>query len=113
MKHIIAILAVFTLASAPVLAQSNAGAVAGANAGSTSSAGSASGASSGAAVYQTYNNSGTTTSTLNGTRTLRAAPDVIAPSLGSGHPCMINTSVGFSVIGGGASGGSGKVDVGS
>lgn len=47
-----------------------------------------------------------------GTSTIKTAPDVVAPSLGSGHPCMINTSVGISVIGGGASGGQGTVDYG-
>lgn len=46
------------------------------------------------------------------TNRIEAAPDVVAPSLGSGHPCLVNTSIGLSIIGGGASGGSGKVDVG-
>lgn len=60
--------------------------------------------SSGASVNQYYESGGKTT--------IRSAPDAIAPSLGSGHPCMIGTSVGFSIVGGGVSGGSGKVDVG-
>jgi len=113
MKRILIATVAFTLASVPVLGQAQtAGALAGAGAQAGAQAGSSSGSQSGSAVYQTYNNSGQTTSTLNGTRRLETAPDVIAPSLGSGHPCMINTSVGFSVIGGGASAGKGTVDVG-
>jgi len=111
MKYLMAIMAVFTLASAPVLAQT-AGAVAGSASQSGAAALSGSASQSGAALTQIYNNAGTSTTAMTGTRTLKTAPDSIAPSLGSGHPCMINTSVGFSVIGGAASGGSGKVDVG-
>jgi hypothetical protein len=114
MKHILtmAAIAAFTFApSSQLLAQS---AAAQAQAGSlaASQSGSLSGSQSGSNL--TINNTGTPTQTIQntGTRTLKTAPDVIAPSLGSGHPCMINTSVGISIIGGGASGGRGEVDYG-
>ena len=47
---------------------------------------------------------------LEGTRTLKAAPPVTAPSMGSGHPCGLAGSIGISIIGGGASGGVTQVD---
>lgn len=105
MKHILmAIVAVFTLAATSLLAQpprptqSPSGAIAGAQAGAVA------GAKSRASVVQNYNGGGTTR--------IESAPDVIAPSLGSGHPCMQNASAGISVIGGGISGGGGKIDYG-
>lgn len=45
-----------------------------------------------------------------GTTTIRSAPAVQAPSMGSGHPCAMSGSVGISIIGGGISGGAMKVD---
>lgn len=45
-----------------------------------------------------------------GTSTIRSAPAVQAPSMGSGHPCAMSGSVGISIIGGGVSGGNMKVD---
>jgi hypothetical protein len=38
------------------------------------------------------------------------APAVFAPSMSSGHPCAIPTSVGISIIGGGISGGANSID---
>jgi hypothetical protein len=45
-----------------------------------------------------------------GTTTIRSAPAVQAPSMGSGHPCALSGSVGISIIGGGFSGGAMKID---
>jgi hypothetical protein len=45
-----------------------------------------------------------------GKHTVRTAPAVSAPSMGSGHPCAMSGSVGISIIGGGVSGGAMKVD---
>lgn len=45
-----------------------------------------------------------------GTYTLKTAPAVQPPSMGSGHPCGLGTSIGLSIIGGGAGGGTTKVD---
>jgi hypothetical protein len=45
-----------------------------------------------------------------GTYTVRSAPAVQAPSMGSGHPCALAGSVGISIIGGGVSGGNMKID---
>ncbi len=99
MKHILlALTAVFTLASAPLLAQT-AQAGAGASAGSNS----ASGAQSASVLYLDQR-------TGNGTATLKTAPPVSAPSMGSGHPCGLSMSGGISIIGGGASAGSTYVD---
>lgn len=100
MKRILlALTAVFTLASAPLLAQT---ATSGSQSGSTSGANS--GAVSGSSVIQNYHSGGTTR--------IESTPDVMAPSLGSGHPCMQNASMGISIIGGGISGGGGKIDYG-
>lgn len=45
-----------------------------------------------------------------GDYTVRSAPAVQAPSFGSGHPCAMAGSVGISIIGGGVSGGTMKID---
>lgn len=45
-----------------------------------------------------------------GSYTMRSAPAVQPPSMGSGHPCALSGSIGFSIIGGGAAGGLSRVD---
>ena len=45
-----------------------------------------------------------------GSYTVRSAPPVQPPSMGSGHPCSMGGSIGISLIGGGASGGLTRVD---
>ncbi|WP_138919501.1 hypothetical protein [Oceanicola sp. S124] len=45
-----------------------------------------------------------------GSYTVRSAPAVQPPSMGSGHPCSLSSSVGISLIGGGAGGGNSRVD---
>lgn len=55
-------------------------------------------------VYLDQRGPGTTKATV------RAAPAVQAPSMGSGHPCALGGSIGISIIGGGVSGGANKVD---
>ncbi len=59
-----------------------------------------------------FNTPSGTTSSVNssGTTTLKTAPPVQAPSMGSGHPCGLATSGGISIIGGGLSGGGSYVD---
>jgi hypothetical protein len=54
----------------------------------------------------------TTSGTLvtSGEQTLRTVGTQTAPSMGSGHPCLLPTSVGIGIIGAGASFGTGQVD---
>lgn len=69
--------------------------------------------SQGGSVYIAANPSQTRSVVENrqsGTYTVRSAPAVQAPSMGSGHPCAMSGSVGISIIGGGVSGGTMKID---
>ena len=108
MKHIIAMAALVALGftSLPAAAQTaQAGALAGAQSGSQSASLSA---SQGGSV--TFNSPSQVSTRQSGSTTLKYAPAVTAPSMGSGHPCGLSGSVGISIIGGGASGGASYVD---
>jgi len=69
---------------------------------------SASGSSSSNSLI--FNTPSQTRVTSSGKTTLKTAPPVQAPSMGSGHPCGLATSGGISIIGGGLSGGGTYVD---
>jgi hypothetical protein len=112
MKHLFVLAAsiAFTVASAPVLAQT-----ASSEAGSTAVSGSAS--QSGSISY----NGGNTinfpavpskqTTEYTGKYKVESAPAVSAPAVfGGGHPCLAGSSGGISVIGGGASFGTGTAE---
>jgi len=45
-----------------------------------------------------------------GTANIRNVPSLYAPSMSSGHPCGLGSSLGIVVLGGGISGGTAKVD---
>lgn len=68
--------------------------------------------SNSSAIYFDQRSGGTTKSEnkSSGGYTLRSAPSVQAPSMGSGHPCGLGGSIGISIIGGGAAGGVTQVD---
>ncbi len=102
MKHLLigTVAAVFSLASAPLSAQS---ANSASNSGSSSSNWSSNQSGAQASIYMDQRSSGTTS-------TLKTAPPVTAPSMGSGHPCGLGSSAGISIIGGGISGGNSRVD---
>ena len=108
MKNFAAMAAVVALGftSLPAAAQTaQAGAQAGAISGSQSASLSA---SQGGSV--TFNSPSQVSTKASGSTTLKYAPAVTAPSMGSGHPCGLSGSVGISIIGGGASGGASYVD---
>lgn len=73
---------------------------------------SASGGNSNAQIYLDQRASETSRVRHNysGSYTVRSAPSVQPPSMGSGHPCAIGGSIGISLIGGGAAGGLSRVD---
>ncbi len=105
MKHL---LIAAMLLAAPAYADSSATSSAGANADATVNLG-------GQAVYIDQSTKPgdykTRTEVVNsGKYTVRSAPAVQAPSMGSGHPCGLGSSLGISIIGGGATGGATKVD---
>ncbi|MBY5973639.1 hypothetical protein [Pseudooceanicola marinus] len=79
---------------------------------STSSTSSAAGGHSNAQIYLDQRTPGeiTTNHRYGGSYTVRNAPAVQPPSMGSGHPCSLSSSVGISLIGGGAAGGNSRVD---
>ncbi len=99
-------LSVFTLAL-PAQSQTSE-AVSGSN--STANGIASSGAIAGSSNTLIFNTPAGTTSSVSGTTTLKTAPPVQAPSMGSGHPCGLATSGGISIIGGGLSGGGSYVD---
>lgn len=76
------------------------------------SSASASGGTSNAQIYLDQRGPGTTRAEhqYSGSYEVRSAPSVQPPSMGSGHPCSLGGSIGFSIIGGGASGGASRVD---
>lgn len=131
MKHLILAAAVLMIGTVSADAQSRsksaavsgsasqAGAVSGSQSAAYGGAGGASsssaqvGSSSAGVVYApTYNTPSRTRGTVNyeGDYTVRNVPQVTAPSMGSGHPCGLGGSVGFSIVGGGATGGATRVD---
>ncbi len=95
-----AVIAVFPLASAPASAQNSTST---SNSGSSSSNWSSNQSGAQASIYLDQRSG-------NGTATLKTAPPVTAPSMGSGHPCGLGSSAGISIIGGGISGGNSRVD---
>lgn len=108
-KHILATIVALAASTAFATAGSNspratANAAAEAVSNSNSNSGAASIATGGNVTFNTPGNQHIRTS---GTTTVRAAPQVVAPSMSSGHPCAFAPlSVGVSVIGfGGAFGG--------
>lgn len=78
----------------------------------SSASSSASGGSSNAQIYLDQRSPGSTRSqhVYSGSYEVRSAPSVQPPSMGSGHPCSLGGSIGFSIIGGGAAGGASRVD---
>lgn len=78
----------------------------------STAAASAAGGSSKALLYlqQTSPDNITSQQHYSGSYTVRSAPAVQPPSMGSGHPCALSSSIGISLIGGGAAGGLGRVD---
>jgi len=67
---------------------------------------------SNAQIYLDQSTPGTisTQNAYSGSYTVRSAPAVQPPSMGSGHPCALSNSIGISLIGGGAAGGLSRVD---
>ncbi|WP_417246119.1 hypothetical protein [Celeribacter sp.] len=67
---------------------------------------------SNAQIYLDQSTPGTlsTRNSYSGSYTVRSAPSVQPPSMGSGHPCALSGSIGISLIGGGAGGGMNRVD---
>ncbi|WP_022705981.1 hypothetical protein [Paracoccus zeaxanthinifaciens] len=72
----------------------------------------ASGGNSNAQIYldQRGPSSLSTQHSYSGKYTVRSAPSVQPPSMGSGHPCALGGSIGISLIGGGAAAGLNRVD---
>ena len=99
-----ALISAFMLAASPLWAQQTLEA----NSLSDSQSQSAAGAVS--SIYLDQSSGGKTEIRRSGTTTLRTAPPVQAPSMGSGHPCGLGQSIGISVIGGGGAGGVTTVD---
>jgi hypothetical protein len=120
MKKIITLTTIALLAAGSAVAQtaqsgsqSQSGSSSSVSATTNSSGYAATGASSSSI---TFNTPGQTRSVArvqndyNGDYTIRSAPAVQAPSMGSGHPCGLAGSIGISIIGGGAAGGQTTVD---
>jgi hypothetical protein len=95
-------------AEAPFL-ESSSGASANALGAAQSAAGAVSSSNGGAGGAVIFNNPGNSRQEIvtSGTQTIRSAPQVVAPSMSSGHPCAwAPVSIGVSVVGfGGAFGG--------
>lgn len=72
-------------------------------------------ASNSAIVFNTpsetvQTNRGRVVQEYRGDYTVRSAPGILAPSMSSGHPCGLGSSVGISIIGGGGAGGNTRSD---
>ncbi|WP_160891637.1 MULTISPECIES: hypothetical protein [Pseudooceanicola] len=82
------------------------------SAGAYASGGTGGNSNSNAQIYidQSTPETITTRQQYTGKYTVRSAPAVQPPSMGSGHPCALASSIGISLIGGGAAGGLGRVD---
>lgn len=94
--------------------QANSGSASQAAAQASTRSGAIAGGGSGGDAAITFNTPGQTRSNsrvnYDGDYTVRSAPQVSAPSMGSGHPCGLGGSLGFSIVGGGATGGATRVD---
>lgn len=114
MNKLIIALAVAGLSAAPAFSQSTATANGSGTATSntTSNTEINSNPSSNSQIYLDQSGGGRSKTEVknSGSYTLRSAPPVQAPSMGSGHPCGLGGSIGVSIIGGGAAGGATKVD---